>query len=240
MKPAINGVTSMLKASAKSGTVKRVVLTSSFGAIIDLSKDNYAYTSKDWSPTTYEDAINPASNGGVAYRGSKVFAERAAWSFVEEQKPAFDIVTLCPSMIFGPYVNPHDSPADLCESSALLWKLVSGGGELGRLNTDLWIDVRDLAEIHVLALTTPGAGNKRYCPAAPEKYTYQMAGDIVREAFPEWPAERVAKGSQQIYASITVDRSEVLADFPSVTYTSFKDTVIDFFKQVVALEKAQG
>lgn len=36
---------------------------------------------------------------------SKTFAEKAAWEFVEKEKPNFTIATMCPPLVFGPIVH---------------------------------------------------------------------------------------------------------------------------------------
>ena len=93
--PAIIGTTGILKAIKKSApSVKRVVITSSFAAIIDGGKGmrpGYTYSEKDWNPITEEQAYQSAPGG---YRASKTFAEKAAWDFVEKEKPNFDLVTV--------------------------------------------------------------------------------------------------------------------------------------------------
>jgi NADPH-dependent methylglyoxal reductase len=45
---------------------------------------------------TYEYAVN---NPEMAYVASKPLAEKAAWEFIEREKPVFDLVTICPSMV---------------------------------------------------------------------------------------------------------------------------------------------
>lgn len=88
--PAIIGTTGVLKAIKKNApSVKRVVITSSFASIVDGEKGNswdHTYSEKDWNPVTEEQALLNPSNG---YRASKTFAEKAAWKFVEEEKPNF-------------------------------------------------------------------------------------------------------------------------------------------------------
>jgi nucleoside-diphosphate-sugar epimerase len=89
--PAIIGTTGVLKAIKKNApTVKQVVITSSFASIINASKGNswteHTYSEKDWNPITEEEAVQNPSNG---YRASKTFAEKAAWKFVEEERPNF-------------------------------------------------------------------------------------------------------------------------------------------------------
>lgn len=76
------------------------VITSSFAAIIDTEKGNrpgYVYSEKDWNPMTKEAALENPSRG---YFGSKTFAEKAAWDFVEKEKPNFTLAT----------VNTYPSP----------------------------------------------------------------------------------------------------------------------------------
>ncbi|KAK5234763.1 hypothetical protein LTR47_004208 [Exophiala xenobiotica] len=102
--PAIQGVKSVLQAAAKEPSIKRIVITSSFASVYDMNRKEptkFTYTEKDWNPQSYKDSINPNSNPVIAYRGSKKFAELEAWNFVRDQKPQFDIVTLCPPMVFA-------------------------------------------------------------------------------------------------------------------------------------------
>ena len=92
--PAIKGTVGLLESvNNHAPKVKRVVITSSFAAILDMSKGTWAehtYTEADWNPVTYEDAAS-ASNPGVAYSASKTFAEKAAFNFVEHNKPRFTV-----------------------------------------------------------------------------------------------------------------------------------------------------
>lgn len=91
--PAVIGTTGILKAIKKSApTVKRVVITSSFAAILDVNRaPGYEYSEKDWSPITEQEALENPMNG---YRASKTLAERAAWEFVEREKPNFTLTTV--------------------------------------------------------------------------------------------------------------------------------------------------
>ncbi|TQN70346.1 hypothetical protein CSHISOI_03848 [Colletotrichum shisoi] len=76
--------------------------------------------------------------------GSKKFAELAAWDFVRERKPHFDLVTL--------------GVEKLNESNAMLWKVAGGEAPLPAARVPFWIDARDLAVAHVEALSGPGVG----------------------------------------------------------------------------------
>ena len=83
--PAIIGTTGILKAIKKSApTVKRVVITSSFAAVINPAKGvrpRYVYSESGWNPITEEEALQSPIAG---YRASKTFAEKAAWDFIEK------------------------------------------------------------------------------------------------------------------------------------------------------------
>lgn len=71
IRPAIAGVKAIMHAAAEAKTVQRVVLTSSFASVLDLSRGpgpGFTYTGADWNPLTYEEATK--ADAVVAYRGS--------------------------------------------------------------------------------------------------------------------------------------------------------------------------
>ena len=160
--PALNGTTEILNSVQKHAPqVKRVVLTSSFAAIVDLSKGarpGYTYDEKDWNPVTYEEAKK--ADGGAAYCASKTFAERAAWDFVKDKKPNFDVATICPPMIYGPL--DHDaSLKHLNTSSADIYRFMNGSQkEPGPTAFPAFADVRDVAEAHLRAYEREGNGER--------------------------------------------------------------------------------
>jgi len=218
--------------------VKRVVITSSFASVLDLNRKGppfFTYTAKDWNPLTYEEAADPATNSVVAYRGSKKFAELEAWNFLKNEKPKFDIVTLCPPMTFGPVVHPVRKVQELNESNAMLWKIASGEKPLPVTRVPFWIDVRDLAEAHVEALLRPDAGNKRYTPASPEHFSYALAAEIMLEKFP-WAKSKVSEEEQLIDKSYGLD-GETVAKELGVRYKTFKETVTDLVEQAWEMNK---
>lgn len=124
--PSIKGTESICAAATKTPSVKRVVLTSSFAAIYDAAKGpcpGKVYTPEDWSPLTYEDGKKGPTP--VAYRASKKLAEEAAWNFVREKKPHWDLVTLCPGMVFGKaFPGMLQSLKSLNASNQIPWSLI--------------------------------------------------------------------------------------------------------------------
>ncbi|KAL5045399.1 hypothetical protein BDW71DRAFT_198353 [Aspergillus fruticulosus] len=228
--PAINGVKAVFEAAAAAGAsttqIKRIVLTSSFASVIDVNRktkpgsgpDGYfTYTAADWNPLSYAEAIDKSTNAVVAYRGSKKFAELAAWEFIRDKKPSFDLVTLCPPMTFGPVVHPVPS--------------VAVGEPLPVARVPFWIDVRDLADAHVAALLRPEVGGRRYTVAAPERFSYGLAAGIIKEEFVGL-RERVSGGRQDVDESHGLDGGTAGREL-GFSYRGFRETVRDLVRQGV-------
>ena len=231
--PAINGVKAILLAAAKTGKVKRIVLTSSFASVIDVGKKagpEFTYTAADWNPLTYEEACAPDTSAVVAYRGSKKFAEIEAWQFVEREQPSFDLVTFCPPMTFGPVVHDVKTSADLNESNANLWK-VAVGEPLPEARVPVWVDVRDLAQAHVEALFSPEAGGKRYTIAASDKFSYEFTASILRKHFKAARNQVIDIDDAKAPESYNLDNQAVSKDL-GVQFRSFESSVVDLFKKL--------
>jgi nucleoside-diphosphate-sugar epimerase len=124
--PSINGTLRICEGAQKEKRVKRVVLTSSFASVYDASKGldpEKTYTEEDWCPLTYNDGKNAAVTP-IAYRASKVLAEKTAWDFIAKNEVKWDLVTLCPGMVFGALLpGTIDSLKDLNTSNGIVWSL---------------------------------------------------------------------------------------------------------------------
>jgi nucleoside-diphosphate-sugar epimerase len=150
--PARNGALRVLKA-ARAARVKRVVLTSSFAAV--------GYGHKDQSAPFDETSWTDPNGGGVsAYAKSKTFAERAAWDFVaREGGPELSVVN--PVGVFGPVLGP-----DLSTSIIIVRRLMDGAMPgLPRMKFGV-VDVRDVADLHLRAMTDPRAKGERFLAVA--------------------------------------------------------------------------
>ncbi|KAF2453386.1 hypothetical protein BDY21DRAFT_382259 [Lineolata rhizophorae] len=188
--PALIGTTSILKAIKKSApSVKRVVVTSSFAAVFDPAKgDNpgYPYSEADWSPLTHEQALE---NMVAGYRYSKTSAERAAWDFVEKEKPNFTLSTICPPLVLGPTAPWLASLDNINTSNARVRDAILGkfkeNGEIPPSGVYLWIDVRDLAIAHVKAMDVPDAAGKRFFTTA-GYFSNKEIVELIRKNFPEY------------------------------------------------------
>ncbi|PHH62783.1 hypothetical protein CDD81_6675 [Ophiocordyceps australis] len=167
MIPAVGGTRAVLEAAQHMASVRRVVQTNSFACIYDASagpRPGKIYTERDWSPLGYADGVG-ATDAAAAYRASKAAAEKAAWAFMDEAPRSFDLVSLCPAMVFGPWL-PAARPrrvADINTSNRLVWEVLSAGREqpVPPTRGPVWVDVRDVAQAHLQALRVAEAGGRR-------------------------------------------------------------------------------
>ncbi|KZT23559.1 NAD(P)-binding protein [Neolentinus lepideus HHB14362 ss-1] len=171
--PAINGTNSLLSAVDEHGTsVRRVVITSSFAAMMQPHPENpdYVYTESDWNDAAFEQVKQLGKDvpGIIAYLASKNEAERAAWRFMDEKKPNFELSVINPVYVFGPAIHHVAKAEELNTSVAMIYVYLSGAKERlaprGILSN--FVDVRDVAEAHIKAATLPGAAGQRYILSA--------------------------------------------------------------------------
>lgn len=222
--------------------MKRVVLTSSFAAIFDESRDPnvpYTYTTEDWNLATYEGAVS-ATKFINAYRGSKKLAEVEAWNWVRSPSSVnangekIDLTVFCPPVTIGPWVHPLDSLSAINTSNQPLRDIILGinGRPSGAARTSCWVDVRDLALAHVeAAYIRPETSNKRFAVCSPEKLSYYHAGQIIKEEFPEL-AERVFLPPEGPPSdAIGLDGTPLTKEL-GIKYTSSRECVVAVAKQL--------
>jgi len=146
--PARDGALRVLKA-ARDGGVKRVVLTSSFAAVgYGFKGRTAAFTEEDWT-NLKDPSVQP-------YQKSKTIEERAAWDFIAREGGALELSVVNPVGVFGPVLGPDYS------TSIVLVKRLLDGAMPGC--PDLWfgaVDVRDVADLHLKAMTHPAARGER-------------------------------------------------------------------------------
>jgi nucleoside-diphosphate-sugar epimerase len=118
---------------------------------------------------------DPNAKNLTPYRLSKVLAERAAWATIAESGTATTLTTILPGAVFGPLRS-----ADTIGSVAVIAALVNGRMPgLPRFGYQI-VDVRDLAELHILAMTNPSAAGERFIGAGELLMTADIAA-ILRD-----------------------------------------------------------
>jgi len=165
--PALKGTMNVLQACAKAGSVKKVVLTSSAAAVFDEPVSGHVYTEEDWNETSSL-TRNP-------YYYSKTLAERSAWEYVEKEKPAFELVVINPGAVIGASLVPS-----LNTSNQIICNALAGNYPMIMDLSWGFVDVRDVAHAHVLAMENEKAKGRYLCTA--ETLYLSEVISILREA----------------------------------------------------------
>jgi nucleoside-diphosphate-sugar epimerase len=151
--PAREGALRVLRAARDAG-VKRVVLTSSFAAIgYGRKPQQRPFDETDWT--------DPNGDGIYPYVKSKTLAERAAWDFIAAEGRGLELSVINPVMVFGPVLAP-----DYSTSIMVVQRLMDGAMPGCPQLTFGVVDVRDVADLHLRAMTDPAAKGERFLAVA--------------------------------------------------------------------------
>ena len=151
--PAREGALRVLRASRDAG-VRRVVQTSSFAAI------GYGHPPMP-RPFNEHDWTQVDGPGLTAYAKSKTLAERAAWDFMAREGGSMELAVVNPVGVFGPVLG-----ADFSTSIEIVKRMMDGAlPALPRITFGV-VDVRDVADLHLRAMTSPDAAGERFLAVA--------------------------------------------------------------------------
>lgn len=147
VQPAVDGVLRVLRAARAAG-VQRVVLTSAFGAIgMGHKPQTRPFDETDW--TNLNGTVPP-------YQRSKTLSERAAWEFVDKEGGDLELSVVNPTAVLGPALA-----ADYSHSLRIIQQMMDGIPGCPRLNSG-FVDVRDVADLHLRAMVHPAAKGERF------------------------------------------------------------------------------
>jgi dihydroflavonol-4-reductase len=184
--PAVDGNFRVLSAARDAG-VRRVVLTSAFGAIGVGHGPDYRrpFDETDWSDLT----------GNVGhYQKSKTLAERAAWEFIAREGRGLELTTVNPVAVYGPALG-----ADYSHSIRLIANMLKGQPGCVNVNS-CCVDVRDVADLHLRAMTDPAAKGERFLATVGESLWMVEVAELLRQRLGKaaenvstqvWPDEQV-------------------------------------------------
>ncbi len=180
IRPAVDGTLRVLKAARDSG-VKRVVMTSNFGAV--------GYSHKDKSTVITEESwTDPNEKGLSTYNKSKVLAEQAAWNFIKTEGSSLELSVINPMGIFGPSLTP-----DLSSGFEMLKKLLDGSMKaIPDIRLGI-VDVRDVALLHILAMENPAAKGQRFLALAGGTMSLMEIVNFLKEKMPYVTAKAPSK-----------------------------------------------
>ena len=190
--PAVAGVERALK-FAKKHQVKKVVLTSSVAAIFETTVLKQYYDESDWS--------DPNKSEIGHYAKSKTLAEMAAWDFVKNEGNPFEFAVINPALVIGPSLS-----GDLGESNKAISLLVGGKMPVTVPLQFGYVDVRDVATAHILAMQNPSSNGERFALSEKDLWYKDVAKLLRKNGFnkapkinlPKWTAKFLANFSNEI------------------------------------------
>jgi nucleoside-diphosphate-sugar epimerase len=178
--PARDGTLRVLGASLDAG-VERIVVTSSVAAITGGTK---AISGRPLDEGDWSDPDNPKLS---AYARSKTIAERAAWDFMAERGATEKLATVNPGAIIGPVLSE-----DRSYSLQVIERLLGGMPGVPRIGFS-FVDVRDVADLEIRAMTDPAAGGQRFVAVGRFMWMSEVAA-VLRERLGEDAAKVPARG----------------------------------------------
>ncbi|AQX07678.1 SDR family oxidoreductase [Elizabethkingia ursingii] len=164
--PARNGVLFVLRAARKGG-VKRVVLTSAFGAVGMGTIKTTPYTEEDW--TVLNDTVAP-------YQRSKTISEKAAWDFIKNEGAGMELSVVNPTGVLGPVLAD-----DFSHSIQNIKQMLNGDMKACPKILSAYVDVRDVADLHFKAMTLPQANGQRFIAASGKGLSLLEIANVLRE-----------------------------------------------------------
>ncbi|MEO1712854.1 MAG: NAD-dependent epimerase/dehydratase family protein [Bacteroidota bacterium] len=197
IQPAMQGVEYIFQAAQQAG-VSRIILTSSIAAACYGKERFKTFTEEDWS-----DPENKKDHS--AYTRSKTYAERLAWDFAKESDGSIQLTTILPGLVIGPVLEK-----DYGVSATLIKRLMDGSTPaMPKLGIPM-VDVRSVAELHVLALEQEASIGHRIFATDQFTYLHEVA-ETLRIAFPDYriPKMRVPDWLLHLAALFDKELSQV-------------------------------
>lgn len=210
IRPAREGTLRVL-AAARDASVKRVVVTSSFAAVgYGHEPIDRPFTESDWTEL----------DGNVrAYVKSKTLAERSAWDFIAREGNGLELSVVNPAAVFGPVLGP-----DYSSSIQLLQRLMDGSVPgLPNMSFNV-VDVRDVADLHLRAMTNPAARGERFLALAGDIMSVEEMAQVLRrnlgEAARRVPTRRLPDWLLRLVGQFSPSIREMLPNLGKVRKAS--------------------
>ena len=172
-----------------SGSVRRVVVTSSIAAVISEADLQEVVRRPVLDEDRYPDETNPkrTPERGQGYSMGKVIAQRAL-SDAAERSGAWDAVTVCPGDNVGPILSAHQQSGGPWQH--LIGKMLRGDCEIfqgtGPYRPWMTVDVRDDADCHIGLLESDKVHNgERYIAWSTDRRDYADMCTSIDRVLPE-------------------------------------------------------
>ena len=233
VKPAVAGVKRAFK-FAKKHNIKKVVLTSSVAAILETDEDKEYFDETDWSDVE--------SRQIGSYAKSKTLAEKAAWQFLKENGNPFELAVINPALVTGPTLT-----RDLGESNKAIEMVVTGKMPVAIPMQFGYVDVRDVATAHILAMQNPSSSGERF--ALSEKdLSYKKIAKLLKDngfkkapsiSVPVWLAKFLANFNKELKVTVpfmgkvrSVSKSTKAKDILGWNPRPAEESILDVANQI--------
>ncbi|KAM7212875.1 hypothetical protein V8F06_011725 [Rhypophila decipiens] len=225
IQPAVRGTLNLLEAANLAGTVRRVVITSSIVALIPVGQMEGTERRDPSNPVGPNDRVpfqhGPYHSEFAAYAASKVAALEAAETWMERERPAFDVVHLHPGFVLGRNETVTTTSQALQGTNAVVLAMLLGkkfGPYAGAT-----VHAEDVARVHVASLDPTVFGNQSYILSRAARWN--DAKSIARREFPEAMKKKLlVRGGNVDTIEIPVDAS-LTEDTFGFKFASFDEQV---------------
>ncbi|ORY78222.1 hypothetical protein BCR37DRAFT_350585 [Protomyces lactucae-debilis] len=230
--PAVSGTKSLLfSAKNKGKKVKSVVITSSVAAIYGPQDKGHVYTEADWNDASVKEIEKTKGsddfNKQTAYRASKTAAERFGQQFVNEEKPTFAVSWVNPAFVFGPAIHFIKDTDSINTSVAILMNYYLSPGEISANGpTQSFVDVRDVATMHLDAMEAGDKVNNQRFICVSDWFTWQQVVDILAKNYPDRKQASGGPGAGVKEVQFTSDNSKS-KKILGTKYIGLEKSVID-------------
>ena len=207
IRPALEGTERVMGFAASAG-VKRIVMTSSIAAIGYGHKVTGKHVNHDGDDWTDLEGLG----NSWAYAAAKTLSEKRAWELANEM--GIDLTCVCPSMVFGPAID-----TDTSASLKVILRLMNGQVPALPPGGMSVVDVRDVAQIHVDALSNQTSFGRRIISSA-HYITFEQVSEILRVAYPHknFPSYTAPVWLMKFLGKFERTIKQIAADLDSVRY----------------------
>nr|QOU08778.1 DFR1 [Triadica sebifera] len=215
IKPTISGVLDILKACAKTKTVRRIVFTSSAGTVDVEEHRKDVYDENCWSDL---DFILTKRMTGWMYFVSKTLAEKVAWKFAEENN--LDFITIIPTLVVGPFITPSMPPSLITALS-----LITGNeAHYSIIKQGHYVHLDDLCNAHIFLYEHPKARGRYIC-SSHDANIHQLAA-VLAQKYPQYNVADKIKGVEDEDIKNPVFSSKKLMDLGFEFKFSLEDMLV--------------
>ena len=238
--PAVAGVNRAMKFAQKHN-LKKVVLTSSVAAIFETTVLKQYYDESDWS--------DPNKKTINHYAKSKTLAEMAAWDYIKKEDNPFELAVINPALVIGPSLS-----GDLGESNKAIEMVVTGRMPVSVPLQFGYVDVRDVAKAHILAMQNPESNGKRFALSEKDLWYKDVAKLLRTNGYkkapkiniPAWITPVLAKFNEELKFSLpfigrvrSVKYATNAKDILGWSPRPAEDSILEVAKQIENLDGAK-